>query len=91
MEDTEWAIRLSTKDTAPDELLDAVKAAREIGRDQYSEQVIGATAGILVESVDFTPLINAMLVGSQAFGKMMAQMNNGPVTITIEVDYASTE
>lgn len=86
MNDTEWAVTMSDNDTAPDHFLDALSSARDLGREGYSEEVISTAAQMLIDSQGANPLVNALIIGAQAFDCGMAiQMANGPVTITFEV------
>lgn len=93
MNDTAWAVEMSDQDTAPDYFLDALKNARELGPEGYADEVIGTAAGMMIESQGTTAVINALVLGLQAFGNnMKLEMVNGPVKITIEArDDAPTE
>lgn len=93
MNDTEWAVEMSDPDTAPDYLLDALKNARDLGPEDYADEVIGTAAGMFIESEGTTAVVNALVLGLQAFGNnMKLQMVNGPVIITFEArDDAPTQ
>jgi hypothetical protein len=84
MNDTEWAVTMSDPDTAPDYFLDALRNARQLGRNGYSEEVIGTASNMLIDSGALNPLVNALILGSQAFDcAMTMELKNGPITITI--------
>lgn len=86
MDDIEWATTLADKDTAPDEFLDALKHARDLGRQGFADEVVGTSTNLLLDSKAMTPLVNALILGSQAFDcNMGMQLANGPVTITFQV------
>lgn len=86
MNDTEWAVLMSDPNTAPDYFLDALKNARDLGRDGYCEEVIGTASTMVVDSGGLNPVINALVLAAQAFDcNMQMQMSQGPVTITFEV------
>lgn len=86
MDDIEWATTLADKDTAPDEFLDALKNARDLGREGFADQVVGAATNVLLDSTAMNPLVNALILGSQAFDcNMGMQLANGPVTIVFQV------
>jgi hypothetical protein len=92
MDDTTWAIRMSDEDTAPDYFLDALRNARELGEEDFANEVVGTAASMLIDSKGADPLVNCLMLGSQAFGRnMIIQMSNGPVHITFEVRDAPTE
>lgn len=86
MDDTAWAIQMSDNDIGPDYFLDALKNARDLGPEGYADEVIGAAAGILIDSQATNPVTNALVLGLQAFGgDMILEMKNGPVTLTFQV------
>lgn len=92
MDDTLWAIQMADKDDAPDYFLDALRNARELGEHGFADEVVGTAASMFVDSGGANPLINALLLGYQAFGRAMAiEMRNGSVKITFEVRDAETE
>lgn len=92
MDDTTWAIQMSDKDTAPDYFLDALKNARGMGEEGFADDVVGTAASMLLDSGGANPLINALIVGYQAFGRGMAiEMKNGPIKITFEVNDATAK
>lgn len=91
MEDTTWAVRMSTDNVSPDDLLDALRVAQELGQEKFSNNVIGVTARDLLESDVFNAFVNSLMVGAQAFGTTTVALADGPVSMQIEVDYAEAE
>lgn len=91
MDDTMWAIQMADQDRSPDDFIDALKDAREMGQDDYAQEVIATATAELLKGSDIDPLMNALHVASQAFdGKVGVMMVNGPMRITIEVRDAPT-
>lgn len=91
MDDTTWAVNMSTENVSPDDLLDTLRHAQEISIEEYNERVLAPTAAEAIDTKEFNAFINSILLCSQAYGQTSVVLSNGPVSITVEVDYAQAE